>query len=68
MKAISTNEAQDVLRRTEEIEAHKSARQKEREEKKRKKAEAEKRAVTEKLIAPILLILTIFISLIVWLL
>jgi hypothetical protein len=67
MKHISNEEAAHLLKRTEEVENQKEQRQAEREEKKRLKAQQEKRVFLEKLVAPILLLLTIGISFVLYL-
>lgn len=65
MKEISAPEAEELVRRSEELEAQKAARQAERLEKKRQKELKKRQELLEKLVAPILLIATVLISLLV---
>ncbi len=67
MKHISDEEAHSLLKKTDEVEHQKEQRRLEREEKKRLKAEQERNVFVEKLIAPILLLITIGISLVLYL-
>lgn len=60
---LSPDEATDLMRRTEEIEAEKEARRMEREERKREKDRAKRRQFLEKLVAPFILLLSIVLSL-----
>lgn len=62
MKAMSDQEARQLLSKTEEVEAEKMARQAEREERKAEKERRIRQAFLEKLVAPILLCLTIVVS------
>lgn len=67
IKAISDQEAEELMRRTEVIEDEKAARQADRLEKKRQKERQAQQTFLEKLVAPGLLILTILISLVLFL-
>jgi hypothetical protein len=67
MKHISDEEANTLLKKTEELETQKEQRRAEREEKKRQKADQERQVFLEKLVAPFLLLLTIGVSLVLYL-
>lgn len=62
MPKYSQQEIQDIQDRTEKIESERMERERLRAEKKKLKEIQQKRKVWEKLIAPILLVLTIFIT------
>lgn len=63
MKPMSDEEARQLLSKTEEVEAAKLAKQAEREERQAEKARKKRQVVIEKLVAPVLLLVTILISL-----
>lgn len=64
MKHMTNQEARQMMTKTEEIEAEKMAKQAERLEKQAEKERQIRQAFLEKLVAPVLLFLTIVISLI----
>lgn len=61
---IDEAEAEDIIARTEEIEADKEAKKLEREQRRLEKELKKKREFQEKLVAPILLIVSIIVSVI----
>jgi hypothetical protein len=68
MPKVTAEELEEIAERTERIEEEKEAKRLAREEKKFQKELAKKRATQEKFVAPILLIVTILVSIIfyVW--
>ena len=65
MKNISVQEAEALVARSQELEAEKEARQAERLEKKRLKEHRLQQRKLERLVAPILLLITIAVSLLI---
>ena len=65
MKDTKKEVASSLQDLTDKIEAQREERKRQREERKRKKTEKQKKEVLERLVAPILLILTVIVSAIV---
>lgn len=63
MKRVTDTEARELIAKTQQIEVDKASRQAERDRKRKEKDEKVKRGFQEKLVAPVLLLLTLLISL-----